>query len=110
MARKTGPSAAQVSVVQERAAGICERCGFRQWQQLHHRRPRGMGGTRSKAANAPSNLLAVCFGCHSEIEANRQDSLENGWLVRQAADPEQIPVKYRGTLKVLDNFGEVRRI
>ncbi|QDH85083.1 HNH endonuclease [Gordonia phage Dardanus] len=110
-ARKTGPDARTVSLARERAGGLCERCGFAECQQIHHRRPRGMGGTRDKSINLLSNLFYVCFPCHRWIEENRTESLELGYLIRKL-DPTPatgIPVKYRGVFKTLDNHGGMTR-
>jgi hypothetical protein len=65
---------------------------------VHHRRNRGMGGSR--AANAISNLLVACgspsSGCHGllterpwEIDAERY-----GWVLptNGSADPATVPV------------------
>ncbi|WNO25794.1 HNH endonuclease [Gordonia phage Goib] len=108
MARKTGPTPRTVTAARERAGGLCERCGFAEAQQLHHRRPRGMGGTRDAGANALSNLFYVCYPCHRHIEENRAESIENGYLISRISSisPEAVPVLYRGTLKLLNNEGE----
>lgn len=62
----------------------------------HHRRPRGMGGSRRDDTDTPVNLLAVCgsgtTGCHGYIESHRAEALTNGWLVPQSADPAHASV------------------
>lgn len=69
---------------------------------LHHRQPRGMGGSkRNPHINLPSNFLAVCgsgtTGCHGYIEQNRRWAYDAGFLVRRPLDPALIPVLgYRG--------------
>lgn len=89
-----------------RAVQACERCGLAapayQW---HHRRPRGMGGSSAEDTNGPHNGLLLCVPCHAEVEANRTDGLRYGWLVRQGARPETVPVLRRGEWVVLDNNG-----
>lgn len=67
--------------VLDRAAGHCERCGVAGPTQLHHRRPRGMGGTRRP--DTVHNLAALCRGCHEEVESRRAQALADGWLLRQ---------------------------
>lgn len=90
-----GVSRAVRSTVQARAAMRCERCGDNLlWKagHLHHRIPRGMGGSDDPRLAQPSNLLYVCSGCHGEIESHRADALESGWLVSQWSDPATTPV------------------
>lgn len=86
-------------LVDERDFNRCVVCG--EWTQgrtysLHHRRPRGMGGTRKP--DTPANLITVCgdgtVGCHEWIETNRSEASENGWLVSAYRDPADIPVIY----------------
>ncbi len=105
MARKTGPDKRTVELVRERAGGLCERCGFAEAQQVHHRRPRGAGGTRNPAINLPGNLYFVCMLCHAYIESNRVESLDKGWLVASWEVPAAKPIEYRGTWRLLDDEG-----
>ena len=87
------------SIVANRAGGVCERCGRHWGSNVHHRKPRGMGGTRDPQANSPANLVLLCgsgtFGCHGEVESNRAKAYMDGWLVRRADDPELIPLVMR---------------
>lgn len=103
----TGPSGAVRAIVTARAIGCCEICltplrASDIWigaHSFHHRRPRQMGGTVRPETNGPANLLLVCgtgtTGCHGTIEANRAAAYEQGWLVRQNADPREVPVALR---------------
>ena len=87
--RDTGPNLATRQLVIDRAQRRCERC--RDWgSQIHHRKPRGMGGTRNPQINAPSNLVFLCFDCHEWIERNRDAARMSGWLVPRNDDPELI--------------------
>jgi 5-methylcytosine-specific restriction protein A len=86
-----------VSVVQLRSAMCCERCGTvsaYRWS-LHHRIPRGMGGSRDPKLNEPANILHLCGsgteGCHGLVESNRATAYEFGWLVRRGFEPSQVP-------------------
>lgn len=102
--RDTGPDAATRRLVLDRAAGACELCGRllhdgTRWlgdHSHHHRRPRGMGGSRDAATNTAANLLLLCgsgtTGCHGTVESDRTAALEHGWLVAQGQDPATTPV------------------
>ena len=63
---------------------------------IHHRQPRGMGGTDDPAANSPANLLLLCgtgtTGCHGLVETQRALAVEHGWLVPHSTDPASVPV------------------
>lgn len=58
---------------------------------IHHRRPRGMGGSKRPDTDRPQNLLVLCgsgvTGCHGWIESNRAWAVEHGLIVRQGDDP-----------------------
>ena len=94
----TGPSADTRALVTARAGGICEVCGEKPTRDysIHHRRPRGMGGTRSPAVNSPANLMYVCgsgtTGCHGLIESDRKWAASLGYLVRSGQDPVEEPI------------------
>lgn len=100
--RNTGPSSAVVDAVIERAGFSCEICdhmvGDRRGVDfsIHHRRPRGMGGTRWPGANSPSNLMLLCgsgtTGCHSVVESHRSGAVAAGWLVLSRTDPATVAV------------------
>lgn len=94
--RKTGPDRATVELLFERSHERCERCGSR-GEQIHHRRPRGMGGTRREDTNSLAAIVHLCANCHSYIESNREWAHEHGWLVRQWADPAYQPVRIQGS-------------
>lgn len=77
-----------------RDLGCCARCGRHvvhlergvAWS-IHHRRPRGAGGTSLAWVNAAANLIVLCgsgtTGCHGWIESNREVAKEAGWLISQ---------------------------
>jgi len=49
--------------VEERAGGIYERCGRKDWRMaIHHIDPKGMGG--NKNADTLDNLTYLCGRCH----------------------------------------------
>ncbi|MCM0619809.1 HNH endonuclease [Nocardioides bruguierae] len=102
--RSTGPTLETRHLVIARCAGRCERCGRGlrigdTWtgdHSIHHRRPRGMGGTTDPTANTPANLLLLCgsgtTGCHGWVEANRGEATRLGWLVPRGVDPATVGV------------------
>ena len=57
---------------------------------IHHRKPRGMGGTKDARANDPRNLIRLCgtgtTGCHGWVESRRADAYSKGWLIRSYDD------------------------
>lgn len=122
--RSTGPRAVQRLVIISRAGGSCEVCGqpvaliddgevtpisaF----SVHHRQPRGMGGSTVEDINTAPNLLLVCGsatspgGCHQMIESQRALSYANGWLVQRPTNPADVPVLiFAGVRVYLTNDG-----
>lgn len=83
-------------LVKARSGGYCEvrvACKGAPGVHMHHRRPRGMGGSRDMRTNLASNLLHTCMACHRHIEVNRLEALDQGWLVRQDKDPAAFSVE-----------------
>lgn len=110
--RATGPRRDVVDAVLERAQYACEIGGHqiegdergRDWS-IHHRVPRGMGGSRRPELNQPQNLLVACgsgtTGHHGAIEESRAGAYAAGWLLHRTADPAAEPVLIGGTRWVL---------
>lgn len=97
--KKTGPGEIIRNIVINRALMTCERCGRAVSHtacQIHHRRPRGAGGSRNPETNSPANLILLCNECHTWVESNRATSYEQGWLVRREHDPAKSPVWLAG--------------
>jgi len=96
-------------VIRERAKGRCELCGTPVGMdaQIHHRKPRGMGGTKDSASRLACNGLFVHFRCHEKIERNREVALANGWLVRQSGDSQDQPVRLHYGWVLLNADGSV---
>jgi hypothetical protein len=87
------------AAVVERAGNRCERCGraLLSWPfSLHHRRPRGMGGSHRPDTDSVANALALCgsgtTGCHGWVESNRDEARRLGFLVASHDDPQFVPV------------------
>lgn len=94
--KDTGPSAAVRRLVAARSGGMCEAAAC--WQaatELHHRRPRRMGGSSDPTTNLPANLLDLCRGHHSRAESNRTEALAWGLLLHANQDPIHVPVVSR---------------
>lgn len=81
--------------VLERDGHACTRCAVAvtpSYYSLHHRRPRGMGGSR--LLHTMANLVTLCGsglhgdGCHGEVESDREGSTRIGWLVPHGVRPE----------------------
>lgn len=90
----------------------CARCGcsiYLHGYSIHHRRPRGMGGSKRPETDLPANLLTLCgsgtTGCHGWVERNRGDALSAGFLLRQNQDPEEVPVQTIRGRVLLTNDG-----
>lgn len=113
--RYTGvPPEIRIAVL-HRARYLCEVCGLGAASNLHHRKPRGMGGTRDDMINSPANLLGICgsgtTGCHGKIESYRRQSYDLGWLVRRWREPSEVPfLGPRDDWYLLDDTGGKRRV
>ena len=95
-----GVSKSTRQLVLKRAGGACERCGIPfhsvVFSSLHHRTPRGMGGTRNPRLNLPSNLVAICgsgtTGCHGDVESYRKLAVKEGYIVSRYEEPAEQPI------------------
>lgn len=95
-------------LIHHRAKGRCEICGLPVIDgQIHHRRPRGMGGTKRKETGTASNGLYVHLKCHARVESNRSEGLAKGWIVSQQQDPCTVPVVRWDGLFLLADDGTV---
>ena len=100
-------------VIESRAAGRCEAmwvitCNGRP-EQIHHRRPRGAGGSKAPAVNRPGNGIFICEPCHRLIESHRDAARAAGLLVSlHESQPANVPIVYRGEPALLDDFGGVQ--
>lgn len=98
--RDTGPTKAVRVLVRERARERCEACGH-SGMDIHHRRPRALGGSSDAATNLPANLVLLCRLCHSWFESHRTVALDLGWLVLQGHDPALVPLTLWSDRQVL---------
>ena len=87
-----------VGLILARSSGHCEVLAtgcLHTLDTIHHRRPRGMGGTKRASTGWAANGLAVCPRCHTRIERNRSWAYGLGYLVRQSMLPAEVPVWWR---------------
>ena len=90
-----------------RARGMCEVCGLRvNYGQIHHRQPRGMGGTSSRQIESAANGIYLHARCHHLIEMNRERAYLYGHLVRNGTRPEDAQVKMHDGWWLLTPDGE----
>lgn len=93
-------------IIKERAKDRCEVCGsLALYHQIHHRRPRGMGGSKDPACGSPANGIWVHPWCHRKIESDREQALANGWLVHQGQNPAEVPFKKYNQWVILRDDG-----
>jgi hypothetical protein len=65
-------------------------------RSLHHRRPRGMGGSRRVDTHTAAALVLTCghgtLGCHHYVEQHREWGRARGLIVPQGTDPADVPL------------------
>lgn len=80
-------------IVRKRSRGACERCLVAVAVQVHHRCPRGAGGSAHRPeVNMPANLLDLCRCCHELTESRREEAYLLGLLVHRGERPADVPV------------------
>lgn len=92
----TGPTPETRQACWVRDDGMCVACGIRLdvFSELHHRRPRGAGGTKRPETNLPSNLIWLCRECHVWVESHRKEARTFGYLVAQHETPASVAVAH----------------
>lgn len=101
-------------VVVARAEGHCERCGVWGATDAHHRRPKGLGGSKRADRHNVENLLLLCRDCHSWAHGKPTESRPVGYLVPRSsgADPAAVPVHlFHGLMLLMADgtYAEVAR-
>lgn len=120
MSRLTGFSPL-VRLTIKRRAGLdgeyvnCEVCGMvlhHEFAHLHHRIPRGRGGTRRLEVNGVANGLCLCPSDHDGIEANRDKARALGLLISQHRKilPREVPVLLIKGWCLLSDSGDYQTI
>jgi 5-methylcytosine-specific restriction protein A len=106
--RDTGPSRKVRDVVKRRADWRCECCGLCPGQVIHHRDPRGAGGSSRPEVNLPSNLVYICEPCHLHVESRRLEAIGDGFLIPDGLCPADVPVLlHYGWHKLTDDGGTI---
>lgn len=82
-------TATEHAAVVARDGGVCARCPAAAGADVHHRKARGMGGTRDPRSSDPRNVVTLCRACHDGIESNRTKALATGWLLRSYDDLDE---------------------
>lgn len=87
----------------------CQRCS-RPASDIHHRKPRGMGGSSDPDRNyGLANLISLCHECHWWVHAHPAEAYRLGWLVHSYDDPERVSVITPGYLLWLKPDGTAVR-
>ena len=96
-------------MIEARSDCQCEvwvRCVAGLMEAKHHRRVKGIGGSRMPETQAASNGISVCNACHRFIHEHPVWATENGFLVSQWRMPVEMPVLWRcDQWRLLDDFG-----
>ena len=97
------------SLVRKRANDRCEACGLPGdgWH-FHHRRPRGMGGSKNPSTGGAANAVLLHPACHERIERNRTKAIQDGWLVPQHLEPRLAPLKRHDGWHLLGDDGSLK--
>ena len=97
-------------LVQGRAFGRCERCLKPTLSgHHHHRRPKGLGGSRLPDRHDVANLVWLCPEDHRWAHANPRAAAESGFIVPRSSGrhPLEVPItNLAGETKWLDNEGQ----
>ncbi len=94
--RRTDPKQSERDLVRGRSGGLCEfRACTRAAEQMHHRRPRRMGGSTAPDVNGAANLVDLCAWHHRWVEFHRTAAAAMGLLLSARANPARVPVLTR---------------
>ena len=94
----------------EREGGWCAICGTARATDLHHRLPRGMGGSaHNDQIHALSHIIWICADDHAQLERqDRENAYALGYLVHRGVQvPAEVSLMYRGHWVLLRDYGAV---
>ncbi len=90
----------------------CWHCGDTETLVTHHRKNRGMGGSKGVEANRPDNLLIVCWAWNDAMERHPQSAQDARMWGQKLASWQELrtPVfdRVEGRWWVLTEDGEKR--
>jgi 5-methylcytosine-specific restriction enzyme A len=75
----------------DRDGGKCLRC-LGDATDVHHRRVKGMGGSKDPITHGMANLISLCRDCHTFTHDNPGDAYKYGFLVKASETPADVPV------------------
>ena len=114
MTRKAVDEVTRTAVL-VRAEFKCEYCygALNLWHSysVHHRLPRGMGGTKGTKIHQPSYLLVLCgsgtSGCHGFFEQFRRLAKQNGIILYRIDKANEVPFRDKyGKWWLIDDNGQ----
>ena len=81
---------------------MCEFCGRRSLDEMHHRKYRSQGGLWT-----PSNIVGLCWQCHKRATIYPAWAYSLGLSLEGHADPGEVPVAvwYNEEKVLLDDYG-----
>jgi 5-methylcytosine-specific restriction protein A len=98
-------------IILARDCGKCLRC-LGEACDVHHRKPKGMGGASAETEFGLANLVSLCRDCHSFCHLEPSLAYKTGFLVHSWEDPAEIPLKVGSYSHVirLDSAGNLEEV
>ena len=84
----------------------CVFCGTPRNLHVHHRRIKGIGGSRGAHTDCPCNLVVLCSACHEDAHDDRLWAEDQGYVLsREVKLPGEHPIKRHGLVVTPDHPG-----
>ena len=97
-------------IVRSRDQERCHKCGRRNSNlDVHHRKPKQMGGADAKTTYGLANLVSLCRDCHSWVHQHPEEAMSVGLLLSQSAEPDREYITSRGQRVALTYLGMIGR-
>lgn len=94
--------------VRRRDGSTCWRCRKQgDGLDVHHRKPKQMGGAGTATEFGLANLVSLCRDCHSWVHANPSEAMLTGLLLSQSSTPEREPITVAGRTRWLTSTGRI---